>query len=108
MFPPPPRFAAPARPQLSLSLRRKIAAIGIASLFACSILAGSAAADASEESVKSKRVAQHRHSLVPLKPRHRPALLPQTRYTVRKQIESIEPVSWLERYGVVQVREIKR
>ncbi|MDP6978799.1 MAG: hypothetical protein QF570_09395 [Myxococcota bacterium] len=38
----------------------------------------------------------------------RAPLLPQTRYTVRKQIESIEPVSWLERFGKVQVRELKR
>ncbi len=38
----------------------------------------------------------------------RAPLLPQTRYTVRKQIESIEPVSWLERYGKVQVRELDR
>ena len=105
MFPPPPRFAAPARPQLSLSLRRKNAAFGIAILFACSILAGSAAADAS---VKSQQVPRYRHSLIPVKSRPRPSLLPQTRYTVRKQIESIEPVSWLERYGKVQVREIER
>ena len=34
--------------------------------------------------------------------------LPQTRYTVRKQIESIEPISWLERYGEVRIRERKR
>lgn len=34
-----------------------------------------------------------------------PTLLPQTRYTVRKQIQSIEPISWLERYGEVQVKE---
>ena len=38
----------------------------------------------------------------------RTPLLPQTRYTVRKQIESIEPVSWLERYGKVQIRERER
>ncbi len=38
----------------------------------------------------------------------RAPLLPQTRYTVRKQIESIEPVSWLERFGKVQIRELKR
>lgn len=34
--------------------------------------------------------------------------LPQTRYTVRKQIESIEPITWLERYGDVQIRERTR
>lgn len=35
-------------------------------------------------------------------------LLPQTRYTVRKHIESIEPTQWLERFGKVRVRELKR
>jgi hypothetical protein len=35
-------------------------------------------------------------------------LPPQTRYTVRKQIESIEPIAWLERYGTVRIRELDR
>ncbi|MCH7868048.1 MAG: hypothetical protein IH881_10165 [Myxococcales bacterium] len=108
MPPHPLCAAAPVRVRRPLSLRHKIAAIGIATLFACSIVAGSAAADASDESVKSQRVVRYRPSLVPPKVRQRPALLPQTRYTVRKQIESIEPISWLKRYGEVQVRKIKR
>ena len=35
-------------------------------------------------------------------------LMPQSRFTVRKQIESIEPTSWLARYGKVRVRKMKR
>ena len=35
-------------------------------------------------------------------------LIPQSRFTVRKQIESIEPTSWLARYGQVRVRKMKR
>jgi hypothetical protein len=35
-------------------------------------------------------------------------LPPQTRYTVRKQIESIEPVAWLESYGTVRIRDLDR
>lgn len=42
------------------------------------------------------------------KQKARAPLLPQTRYTVQKQIESIEPVSWLERYGKVKIRSIER
>jgi hypothetical protein len=41
----------------------------------------------------------------PAKQQSDPTLLPQTRYTVRRQIQSIEPISWLERYGEVQVKE---
>jgi len=42
-------------------------------------------------------------------PRRVPApLVPQSRFTVRKQIESIEPTSWLARYGQVRVRKMKR
>ena len=37
-----------------------------------------------------------------------PPLLPRTRYTVRKQIESIEPTQWLKRFGKVRIRELKR
>mgnify|MGYP002808495643 CR=1 FL=1 len=35
-------------------------------------------------------------------------LILQSRFTVRKQIESIEPTSWLARYGQVRVRKMKR
>ncbi len=33
-------------------------------------------------------------------------LLPKTRYTVRRQIESIRPTDWLASYGHVEVREV--
>ncbi|MCS5618921.1 MAG: hypothetical protein NZ808_03610, partial [Myxococcota bacterium] len=35
-------------------------------------------------------------------------LIPQSRFTVRKQIESIEPTRWLARYGKVRVRKMTR
>jgi hypothetical protein len=93
-----------------LSLGRRFAWIAIASLAGC-LLLGGAAADTGDglkaEPKKSTLVVRYRQSLVPTKARPRPALLPQTRYTVRKQIESIEPVSWLERFGKVQVRELE-
>ena len=46
--------------------------------------------------------------VVPSQRRVPAPLIPQSRFTVRKQIESIEPTSWLARYGQVRVRKMKR
>lgn len=104
----PPATPRPAAPELVRLFRRLVSSIGISSLLACALLVGGAAAETPDRVVKSKPQARPARSLVPPRPRHRSSLLPQTRYTVRKQIESIEPISWLERYGEVQVRELKR
>ena len=103
----PPCLPRPAPGRRRRSLGRLVCWIGVASLLVCSLLVGSAGAESPDRIAKSKPPVRSPDSLVPPSPRHRSSLLPQTRYTVRKQIESIEPISWLERYGKVQVRELK-
>lgn len=87
---------------------RCLVSISIVSLLACSVFALSAGAETPDTVTKTKSPARSSQSLVPPRAHRRTSLLLQTRYTVRKQIESIEPVSWLERYGEVRVRKIER
>jgi hypothetical protein len=69
----------------------------------CSLLASPAGA---KDPAKNESAARSTPPVLAPKTPAPPPLRPQTRYTVRKQIESIEPVSWLERYGTVRIREL--
>lgn len=90
-------------PPPSTRLRRCAAVLFTALLVSSGIaLADPATSDPSSE--KARALFEHARAV---KRAARAPLLPQTRYTVRKQIESIEPISWLERYGEVEIREIQ-
>jgi len=77
-----------------------LAALGLASLMVPSALANPEPARVTPTDLFERARVAKRSARAPL--------LPQTRHTVRQQIESIEPVSWLERYGKVRIREHQR
>ncbi len=110
MPPPSPTSAVYARaPFLLARLRRTVAGALIAGLVVCTSFAASAEETGKPDKALRTRITPRVYRpLLSAQTRRRPALLPQTRYTVQKQIESIEPTSWLERYGKVQVRRIQR
>jgi len=106
----PPSSRIPAtRAQLKkprvLVVRRFIRIALVGGLLCCSS-ASSASAD-NPAGLKSTQPEATTPVVSPRSPTPSP-LRPQTRYTVRKQIESIEPVAWLERYGTVRIRDLHR
>ncbi len=88
-------------PHSAIRLHRVPAAL-LTVLLAC---AGLASAETSLSNESARALSERARTA---KRMARAPLLPQTRYTVRKQIESIEPITWLERYGKVQIRELER
>jgi hypothetical protein len=107
MHPPLPRLTAPVRaPQFRMA-RIHTRATWIASLLMCCTLGTPATAGTENEVANSQEPGQYRTSPVAPALQQHPTRLLQTRYTVRKKIESIEPISWLEHYGEVHVREIQ-
>ena len=97
-------LGGPARPS-----RRRSGLLG-ALLSVAAMLSITTVATA-ETSTSPKPQVQTATAALPVVPGQRrvPApLIPQSRFSVRKQIESIEPTSWLARYGKVRVRKMKR
>lgn len=90
-----------------LALTCRFTRIALAGGLLCSFIfiASLAGADSPAKSEPSQLAAA---PIVSIKNTSPSPLRPQTRYTVRTQIESIEPISWLERYGTVQIRELDR
>lgn len=94
-------FCALVPGRLAFSRTRRTLALALGSL----LIAASSAAEAPEATTsKPSPPTATAPALKPVPP----PLLPRTRYTVRKQIESIEPTQWLKRFGKVRIRELKR
>lgn len=107
-MPPSPSIRAAIRRACTIAPRTRdgLVAAVLCLLMTC-LAALPASADTNAPSKPAVREAVMRTPLVTVKSPAPAPRLPQTRYTVRKQIESIEPISWLERYGKVRVRELK-
>ncbi len=106
MPPPSPTQTIVERPTQPLALICRVVRIAGAGGLLCCLIASLASADdptRSESPPPKAAPVLAPRSAAPPSP-----LRPQTRYTVRKQIESIEPVSWLERYGTVRIRDLSR
>ncbi len=101
---------SPTRPTLKAlpAPLRDFVLLALVGILACASSATLASAGAQVETEPSRSAARTREPIVSAKSPAPSALRPQTRYTVRKQIESIEPISWLERYGEVRIRELRR
>ena len=99
-----------SHPSPSLRIQQTRWAVALAALI---MLLTLPAFQASAQSAQSDKVATTGELTVPPtspafstknSPR-KPPLRLQTRYTVRRQIESISPADWLARYGRVQIRQ---
>ena len=103
-----PNLAAKPRPKNRARYTQRASIVGLLGAMIAFTFAGSALADSerSKEPVASLPAAQM--PVIQAAKAQPAARLPQTRYTVRKQIESIEPISWLESYGTVRVRDLKK
>jgi len=105
-MPPPIRIQqAIEPPKAPLAKRRRIAGSLLVGALLCSLLASPASA---KDPAKNASAARAAAPIVAPKTPVTSPLRPQTRYTVRKQIESIRPTEWLASYGQVQVREVRR
>jgi len=99
-----------SHPSPSLRIQRTRWAVALAALI---MLLAAPAFQASAQSAQSEKVATTGERAVPptspeFSAENRPSKPPlrlQTRYTVRRQIESISPADWLARYGRVQIRQ---
>jgi hypothetical protein len=106
----PPSPSSPTRAALKAPRAplREFAWLVLVGILSCAWSAGLASAGAQVDTQPSRSAARVREPIVSAKSPAPSALRPQTRYTVRKQIESIEPIRWLERYGEVRIRKLRR
>jgi hypothetical protein len=78
----------------------------VSALLGLSLLAAAAAADDPKPApveARSPRKYQASEATTEASPSHSDAPVLQTRHTVKKRIESIEPAAWLQRFGQVRV-----
>ena len=108
-MPPSPqtRFSSPRR--LARTSHRRSGLLGV--LLSVAAMLSITTVATAETSKSTRPQVQTATTALPVERGQRRETAPlilQSRFTVRKQIESIEPTSWLARYGQVRVRKMKR